>query len=247
MGTLLSVHSLAYSVANRKLFDSVNFTLNQNDRVGLVGYNGSGKSTILRLLARHIQPDLGCIELNRSCLIRIVEQHLPSSLMALPLRECLLQALPTTRRQANEWQAEALLTHMGFLEEQFNLPIQALSGGFYTRLLLARAIIQDPDVLLLDEPSNHLDLTTQFWMESYLNQWRGSYILVSHDARLLDNLTNVTWILRDQRLHSFQLPYSLARAKLDAKDKSDLHRYQAEQKEITRIELSAKRLVSMPT
>jgi len=131
---------------------------------------------------------------------------------------------------------------MGFSEADRHLTAGALSGGQHTRLLLARALITEPDLLLLDEPSNHLDLPTLLWLERFLRGWNGSFVLVSHDQHLLDNVTNGTWILRDRTLSFFQLPCSAARAALDERDRTQAHRHQAEQKEIDRIAASAKRL-----
>lgn len=108
--------------------------------------------------------------------------------------------------------------------------------------VLARALITEPDLLLLDEPSNHLDLPTLLWLERFLRGWNGSFVLVSHDAHLLDNVTNGTWILRDRSLSFFQLPCTQARAALEERDRTDAQRHKAEQKEIDRIAASAKRL-----
>ncbi|EKU30875.1 ABC-type multidrug transport system ATPase [Alcaligenes sp. HPC1271] len=103
-------------------------------------------------------------------------------------------------------------------------------------------MITQPDLLLLDEPSNHLDLPSLLWLESFLSNWRGTFLLVSHDQRLLDRVCNSTIILRDRTLSFFSLPCSAAREALRNRDEADLRRHQGEQKEIDRIEQSAKRL-----
>ncbi len=105
-------------------------------------------------------------------------------------------------------------------------------------------MISDPDLLLLDEPSNHLDLPTLLWLEQFLQSWSGSFVLVSHDRQLLDAITNGSWILRDKTLHYFALPCTAARQALEAKDESDALRHKAEQKEIDRVTASAKRLAT---
>ena len=118
----------------------------------------------------------------------------------------------------------------------------SLSGGQHTRLLLGRAVLRQPNLLLLDEPSNHLDLPSLLWLEDFLRRWQGGFILVSHDARLLDAVTAHSWILRDQRLYRFEQPCSQARAALAEADAAARARHAGEQKEIDRLNASSKRL-----
>ena len=242
MSTLLSAQSVSYDLTSGSLFEGISFTLRKGDRIGLIGHNGCGKSTLLKLLSGDLKALSGSITQSNQCLMERVEQHLPETLEHLSMFDAVAARLPESLRIAEGWRVELLLAEMGFDEKDWQLTAGTLSGGQHTRLLLARALIKQPDLLLLDEPSNHLDLPTLLWLENFLKQWNGSFVLVSHDQRLLDNVTNCTWIMRDKALQFFQLPCSQARQALVDKDDADKFRHQSEQKEIDRVEKSTKRL-----
>lgn len=244
MSTLLTAQSLRVDTAFGTLFDSLSFTLKKGDRIGLLGDNGCGKSTLLKVLDGTNSPAAGTVALAGHCLMARVEQHLPEVIYPLTMLDAVLAQLPTTERESLRWKAETLLAGMGFTPQDMALTSATLSGGQHTRLLLARALIGDPDLLLLDEPSNHLDLPTMLWLEQFLQNWSGSFVLVSHDRQLLDAVTNGSWILRDKMLHYFALPCTAAREALRAKDESDTLRHKAEQKEIDRVTASARRLAT---
>ncbi|HGE6928846.1 ABC-F family ATP-binding cassette domain-containing protein [Enterobacter cloacae] len=244
MSTLLTAQSLRVDTAFGTLFDSLSFTLKKGDRIGLLGDNGCGKSTLLKVLDGTDSPAAGTVALAGHCLMARVEQHLPEAIYPLTMLDAVLAQLPTTERESLRWKAETLLAGMGFTLQDMALTSATLSGGQHTRLLLARALIGDPDLLLLDEPSNHLDLPTMLWLEQFLQNWSGSFVLVSHDRQLLDAVTNGSWILRDKMLHYFALPCTAAREALRAKDESDTLRHKAEQKEIDRVTASARRLAT---
>ncbi|RHI05890.1 ABC transporter ATP-binding protein [Enterobacter cloacae] len=244
MSTLLTAQSLRVDTAFGTLFDYLSFTLKKGDRIGLLGDNGCGKSTLLKVLDGTDSPAAGTVALAGHCLMARVEQHLPEAIYPLTMLDAVLAQLPTTERESLRWKAETLLAGMGFTPQDMALTSATLSGGQHTRLLLARALIGDPDLLLLDEPSNHLDLPTMLWLEQFLQNWSGSFVLVSHDRQLLDAVTNGSWILRDKMLHYFALPCTAARQALVAKDESDALRHKAEQREIDRVTASARRLAT---
>ena len=244
MSTLLTAQSLRVDTAFGTLFDSLSFTLKKGDRIGLLGDNGCGKSTLLKVLDGTDSPAAGSVALAGHCLMARVEQHLPEAIYPLTMLDAVLAQLPTTERESLRWKAETLLAGMGFTPQDMALTSATLSGGQHTRLLLARALIGEPDLLLLDEPSNHLDLPTMLWLEQFLQNWSGSFVLVSHDRQLLDAVTNGSWILRDKMLHYFALPCTAARQALVSKDESDALRHKAEQKEIDRVTASARRLAT---
>ncbi|ELY6230246.1 ABC-F family ATP-binding cassette domain-containing protein [Cronobacter malonaticus] len=244
MSTLLTAHSLRIDSPFGPVLNALSFTLKKGDRIGLIGHNGCGKSTLLKALDGTLAPAEGVVTRAARCLLARVEQHLPDELHQQTLLEALLARLPEAERESSAWRAQALLANMGFAEAAWSLTAGSLSGGQHTRLLLARALITSPDLLLLDEPGNHLDLPTLLWLEQFLARWNGSFILVSHDSALLDSVTNRTWILRDGQLQAFDLPCTQARAALAARDESDAMRHKAEQKEIDRVTASAKRLAT---
>lgn len=239
MTTLMSTHSLQMSAGHLPLFDNLDLSIRSGDRIGLIGANGCGKSTLLALLAGQRQPHDGRIHKATPCRCEFVAQHLPAQLQALSTRAVLQDVLANEADQA--WQVDKMLTELQ-LAEQADLPVSALSGGQHTRLQIGRALLHQPNLLLLDEPSNHLDLPALLWLERFLLAWRGAFVLVSHDGRLLDRVTRETLILRDRRLHRFALPCSQARAALAEEDEQTRLRRADEQKEIDRLSASSKRL-----
>lgn len=238
MSTFLTTQSLSVSYTSTSLFCDIDLNICRYDRIGLIGHNGCGKSTLLKVLSQQQEAHSGTIAQAHHCVLAYVEQTLPIELA----QTTLLQALTAIVGQEQQWQAEQLLTELGFTQPDWQLRIEFLSGGQQMRLLLARAIIHQPDLLLLDEPSNHLDLPALLWLEDFLARWQGAFVLVSHDQRLLDRITQSTWIMRDQKLYHFDLPCSEARKALAKRDEQDRQRHHSEQKEIARIEQSAKRL-----
>lgn len=242
MSTLLSTQNLSFHNNHGLLLNDISLALIKGEKIGLIGYNGCGKSTLLKLLSHQLSPSSGAISVANQTVMAYIEQHLPTELQSMTLMDAVLHKLPEEYRLSEGWRAELLLSEMGFKLHEKDLLVSQLSGGQHTRLLLARALIIEPDLLLHDEPSNHLDLPTILWLETFLKQWRGSFILVSHDNTLLDNVTNCTWIIRDKSLSIFRLPCSQARVAQEEQDISAQHRHDAQQKEIDRIAQSAKQL-----
>jgi heme-transporting ATPase len=240
MTTLISTQALQLDTHDGFLFNELAFTLRQGDRIGLIGHNGCGKSTLLGLLSGTREATAGTIHYARACRLQHVEQHLPAELAGLSLYDALLA--PVLEQPELHWRVDSLLAELGFEHETAQVPVHSLSGGQHTRLLLGRALLQEPNVLLLDEPSNHLDLPSLLWLEQFLLRWRGAFILVSHDQRLLDNVATRSWILRDSRLYDFDLPCGPALAALAEADLAAAARHAAEQKEIDRLSASSARL-----
>ncbi|ECE0069145.1 ABC-F family ATP-binding cassette domain-containing protein, partial [Salmonella enterica subsp. enterica] len=170
----LSTNQLSYHNTTNLLFNDVSLSLNSTEKVGLVGFNGAGKSTLLQLLTKNLEPSSGLVTHPKSLRYYLVEQRFPEHLLSLTPEEALLDILETDERISESWRAEVILENIGIGFTQHDTPCSELSGGQQTRLLLGRAQLSTPNVLLLDEPSNHLDLPTLIWLEAFLADWRGS-------------------------------------------------------------------------
>ncbi|WP_310619558.1 ABC-F family ATP-binding cassette domain-containing protein [Flexibacterium corallicola] len=241
---LITGSGLAQGSAERLLFSGVSFGLNGGDKIGLIGHNGCGKSTFLNILAGNESPSEGSLSVSRAAVIACVEQHLPPQLFEMTLAQAVRAALPEDKRDWMAWKVDVTLAEMGFDPSQNQILCKDLSGGQMTRLMLARALMSEPNLLLLDEPSNHLDLPTILWLEAFLKSWRGSFLMISHDARLLDSVTNRTWILQDQKLHTFDLSCTAALEAHEALTQARIARRESEAREIKRVEASAKRIAN---
>jgi len=238
MSILLHAHALAHSAGRRPLFDGLDLAISVGDRLGLVGHNGSGKSTLLDILAGAREADSGHISRGRNLRLARVEQFMPPALARLSLLETVADACPADEM----WRAAALLEQLGFPEHRQGQRASELSGGQLNRLMLARALVQQPQLLLLDEPTNHLDLATLSVFERSLQDFRGAILLVSHDRAFLDQVTTTTLVLRDHRIYRFELPYSRARVELEQMDAAAAHRHAVEEKKISSLRTSAKRM-----
>jgi len=238
MSIVLQAHSLTYSAGRRLLFSGLDLAVNSGDRLGLVGYNGCGKSTLLNLLAGDIEADSGHITRARHLILARVEQFLPDELLS----QTLLAAVAAQLSAEGAWRANAMLAQLGFTDAQMVQTLESLSGGQLNRLMLARALVREPQLLLLDEPTNHLDLATLALFENVLGAYRGALVMVSHDRAFLDLLCPTTLLLRDQRAYRFELPYSQARTELARMDEAAALRRAAEDKKISKVKASAKRI-----
>jgi len=243
MSALLQVIDLSFSRGQNTLFESLNLTINPGDRIGLVGHNGCGKSSLLQLIRGDEEADSGEIRRPRGLKIGWVEQFLTPTLGQKGLLEAVSDVLDSQDIASLSWKAESQLFAQGFSEAQFQLTVNDLSGGQQNLLLLARALLLEPDLLLMDEPGNHMDIMAMAQLQSYLNnQCRCPYLIISHDRHLLEKVCNKTVFIRDRRSYSFDLPFEAATLRLDEQDEAaDKHRL-LEEKEIKRLQATAKRL-----
>jgi ATPase subunit of ABC transporter with duplicated ATPase domains len=206
--------------------------------------NGAGKSTLLRLIAGDLEQDSGVIARRTGALIECVPQTLPESLRDITLFDSLAHQLPESYRFSGfEYIIEQRLSAAGFSRDRYQQQLGTLSGGEINRALFARALVNDPDVVLLDEPTNHMDVDQIASFEHFLREEQTvAMVIVSHDRALLDSATTRTLFLRDQRICAFDLPFSRARQALDEMDVAARVRRRNEEKEIQRLRDSAHRL-----
>jgi ATP-binding cassette, subfamily F, member 3 len=243
--SLLSVENLGFAYGARGIFAGLDFSIEEGDRVGLIGPNGCGKSTLLRVLAGREEIDEGRRQTRRNLVIASVEQMLPAELESRTALEAVAEGMAPGEREIFAYRAEAILSAFGFDESQAATPLKALSGGWRRLVLIGRAAVAEPDLLLLDEPTNHLDLAKILSLEAWMaDELACPFILISHDRTLLDRTTARTLILRDGKVQDFAAPCSRARELLTERDVAAARARAAEEDEIRRLEVSAKRLAS---
>lgn len=246
---MLNIHNLSVSFGGTYLFEEVTFRLGAGDRVGLVGKNGAGKSTMLKILAGDIKPDSGSIATEKEIKIGFLRQDIDfvkgrtvldeayqafEEIKAAELKIDEINHQLATRtdyesesyseliEQLSDIQhhyeilggynyvgdTEKILLGLGFKREDFDNQTDTFSGGWRMRIELAKLLLQSNDILLLDEPTNHLDIESIIWLESFLKNFPGVVVIVSHDKMFLDNVTNRTIEISLGKAYDFNKPYS---------------------------------------
>ncbi|ANM29773.1 ABC transporter ATP-binding protein [Acidobacteria bacterium Mor1] len=188
--SLLSCQQISKTFGLTELFRDLSFTLHEEERVGLVGPNGVGKSTLLKILAGQEVPDDGEVVRRKGLKLAYVPQRaeFPAGRRALQIVEEALAVDPELDETERTTRARTALTRTGFRDPEVS--VDTLSGGWRARLAIARAVASAPDLLLLDEPTNHLDLESILWLEDWLGRQVSSYMVISHDRFFLQNVTN---------------------------------------------------------
>ena len=202
---LLSAEQLSINFGTRQLLEKVNFYLNENDKVGIIGINGTGKSTFLKVLAGLLEPDGGKITRNPNVQISYLSQNPHMDDNATILEQVFLH-FPAEFRELNEYEAKSMLTKLGFTD--YNQKIGTLSGGQRKRVALVAALVHPADVLILDEPTNHLDSRMVAWLENWLRSFRGGLVMVTHDRYFLERVVNHITELSRGKLYHFEANYS---------------------------------------
>ena len=275
---ILSCRHLTKSFGIDEILRDVTFNINEGDKVGLIGPNGEGKSTLFKILTKQLDYDSGELFLDKNKTLGYLSQNLSldsentiydemlsvfSSLTELEdkiktLEEKLNEPYDASNAEYHNklikdytlsqelyenrggytfrGEISRVLKGLGFLEEDFNNQIINLSGGQKTRLALCKLLLRKPDLLLLDEPTNHLDLEAIEWLEEYLNGYKGTVFVISHDRFFLDSVTNTTFELIGGKIHCYNASYTKF-LELRKKDiEARLKAYNLQQAEIKRQE-----------
>ena len=203
---LLTVEHLTHSYTERKLFDDTEFSIHEGDKIGVIGINGTGKSTLLRIVAGLEEPDQGKVTRGRKITIGYLSQQ-----TEFPEGMTVLQAvMEGNLTELNQWSLESEARNM---LNQLEIPdasqkVETLSGGQRKRAALARVLLSDNDILILDEPTNHLDNAMSQWLEDYLGAFRGALLMVTHDRYFLDRVSNRIVELDKGKIYNYPGNYS---------------------------------------
>ncbi|MEM7245975.1 MAG: ABC-F family ATP-binding cassette domain-containing protein [Acidobacteriota bacterium] len=240
---LIQLEGISLSFGPDPLLKDLSLSISEGDRVGLVGSNGCGKSTVLRVLLGQQDVDAGQVTSKRGLIVGYMPQEVAEHELSKTARDFLLEAIPERQREDEYWRADVALGEIELEADAHDRPISTLSGGWRRLLMAARAAINEPDLLILDEPTNHLDLGKILRFEAWLLAQRAATLVVSHDRQLLERCVNKTMFLRHDGLHVFSAPFGLAREELVRIDTGKARAQAKEEAEIARLEAVAKRLM----
>ena len=188
---MIELNNVSKYFGTRCLFDEVNFFINEKDKIGLVGLNGSGKSTLFKILAGLESIDSGNIRIPKDYKIGYLTQHINLTKDTI-LNEA-ISSIPKDEDGTDKtYLAKAMLSGLGFTDESLSLSPYKLSGGFQVRLELAKLLLTNPNLLLLDEPSNYLDIVSIRWLTKFLRNWKNELLLISHDRGFVSSIVNHT-------------------------------------------------------
>lgn len=193
---MIQAKNLSKHFGAQDLFDHASFQLGSRERVGLVGRNGSGKSTLFKLILGELSPDGGEISIPKGYRLGALEQHIHFTKPTV-LEECVQVLNPDDYL---EHEAEKILFGLGFSDEDMQKDPKSFSGGYQIRINLTKVLLQSPNLLLLDEPTNYLDIVSVRWLKSFLKNFPGEIMLITHDREFMDDVVTHTMGLHRQQL-----------------------------------------------
>lgn len=234
---MITITNLSKNYDKRMLLDGVSLAINRNEKIGLIGPNGTGKTTLFSIILGEVEPSSGKVEINKNVHIGYLPQEAHFDSQRSVLEELTegderINALKEEQRRLEEnneahteqygellhklealgifeleHKAKKIAAGLGFKERDFSRTINSLSGGWRMRTLLAKLLIYNYDLLLLDEPTNHLDLSAALWLKDYLSVYSGTLVIISHDKVFLNEVTNYTLVLEQGKLNKVKGNY----------------------------------------
>lgn len=270
---VLSVHNLTMTYIEHNLFTNVSFNIEPRDKVGFIGANGVGKTTIFRIINGEQPPTAGSVSISKDTRVGYMQQHacthpnrsiydevlsvfeyledMQNEIDTLSIQieqnrgnldELIARQTMLIERYEREGgltyksRARSALLGLGFAESDFTKPTGTLSGGQMSKLSLCKLLLSQATLLLLDEPTNHLDIEAVAWLESYLRDFKGEIILISHDRFFLDAVTNKTIELEHNKITTYDGNYSTFIKKKEHELEAMRNKYENDMREIKRVE-----------
>lgn len=269
---MISITNLSYFIGGRALYENANMFIKPKDKIGLIGLNGRGKSTLLKIINGEYKIDGGSISMSNECSLGFLNQDLLSfqtedSILEVAMTafkevvdierqmEAVIHKLETeysddlvdklTKLQEKyehmdgytvQSKAEEILEGIGFKTEDLHRPLKTFSGGWRMRVMLAKLLLEKPSLLMMDEPTNHLDLPSIEWIENYLRNYDGAFIIVSHDRIFLDNVVTKVVEVTQGQLISYEGNYSFYQQEKEVRMEIQNGAYENQQAKIKQTE-----------
>jgi len=230
---MITLRNITKSFGNQVLFEGISLQINERDRFALVGPNGTGKSTLFKLIMGELEPDQGEVSLRSG----ITFGYLPQETTTFSRHRVLEEVTGEAGQDSTSApRAKQILVGLGFKQTDFERPITELSGGWQMRVAIARLLLEAPDLLMLDEPTNHLDLESLLWFQNYLQSYRGAIFLISHDREFINDIVDRIVEVREQGLHLYTGSFEDYLAQRQSEEANLISAYHRQQKEIKELE-----------
>lgn len=203
---LINIENITKSYTDTPLFENASFTVDEMEKIGIIGINGTGKTTLLRMLVGTEEPDTGTVTRANNIVVRYLPQT-PDFHKDTTVLEAVMEG---NRTHENEWSLESdaktMLQRLGIAD--YDMKVDMMSGGQRKRVALANTLLSKADILVLDEPTNHLDSTMADWLEDYLKSYKGALVMVTHDRYFLDSVSNRIVEIDRGKIYSYQTNYT---------------------------------------
>ena len=274
--SLISLCNIAKSHGKKTLFEGVNLNINRGEKIGLLGPNGAGKTTLFSIILGVVEASAGNIQINKNARIGYLPQEASfksdvsvlseliegdEAILKLKKEKDLLEESnkADTKRYGDllhdleflgyfdlEHKAKKILAGLGFRENEFNRSVNALSGGFKMRVLLGKLLTFRYDILLLDEPTNFLDLEAALWFKVFLSDFKGTFIMISHDKDFLTEVTNYTLVLENATVSKIKGNYDDYELKRQQARNHLLKQFKEQEKKRKQLEVFISRFHAQP-